>query len=945
MRHVADAEQLNAEQQRALELVASGRPMQECLNEVTSAVSRLASGVRACVLMATPARDAIAGVWSATLPPTFSSALRGAPLAETPIGSCAETIRTGRVVACSDIARDARWTPIWRDLCLAHGIRACQSTPIFDAVGRPSGSFFICLDDARELTAWERRLAEFGAHIVSVVCARDLAADALRRSEERLDVLSKSVPALISYVDTQRRYVSCNAEYTKWFGLSQDEIVGRRMQDVLGEEAWKVTGPRIDAALAGETVQYEAEAHYRVAGTRWMHAVYIPHVDDRGGVVGVIVLVTDIGARKQADIAKARLAAIVNSSDDAIVGKTLDGTITSWNDGATRLFGYAASEALGRHITLLIPDDRHDEERQILASMRRGETLRIPETKRRRNDGSLVDVSLVVSPVVDDDGQVVGASKIARDITARLAIERQQRRHYDAVAELVERAPFGIYIVDDQFRIVQMNDGSRTGAFANVNPVIGRDFAEAIHVLWPDAVASEIVSWFQNTLATGEPYQSRGFIKARRDIGTVESYEWDLHRITMPDGRHGVVCYFFDSTRLRHAEQALREADRRKDEFLATLAHELRNPLAPIRNSLHILRSDIEAHVATRVHDMMERQVTHLVRLVDDLMEVSRITRGKIELRREEVDLSAALHSALETSRPLIETARHQLTVTFPVETLVVDADPVRLAQIFANLLNNAAKYANPGSCIDLQARREGSDAVVSVRDTGIGIPAEMLDKVFDLFTQVDRTYDRAQSGLGIGLTLVRSLVTMHGGSVAAHSEGAGKGSEFVVRIPLAAQGPIVTPSRRIPAQSRRASALRILVVDDNTDAADSLALLLQSLGATVHIAHDGPTALYALETWKPSLIFLDIGLPVMDGFTVAQRIRATVQGQHVTVVALTGWGNEDDRRRSREVGIDLHLVKPVDFSVLSQILDQLLPSGRTEALEFAASKSEGNGV
>jgi signal transduction histidine kinase len=319
-----------------------------------------------------------------------------------------------------------------------------------------------------------------------------------------------------------------------------------------------------------------------------------------------------------------------------------------------------------------------------------------------------------------------------------------------------------------------------------VRPIIGRKLDEVMRIIWPEPVAKEIVAAFRETLETGETYRSRDFMSARADSANVESYEWEIHRITLPDGRPGAVSYYFDTTRLRRAEQGLREADRRKDEFLATLAHELRNPLAPIRNGLQILRlSGGDPASTTRVQEMLERQVNHLVRLVDDLMEVARVTRGRIELRREPVDLGATLRSAVETSRPLIEAARHVLTLDMPADPVTLMADPVRLAQIVANLLNNAAKYTEDGGRISLSARREGNHAVISVRDSGVGIPVEVLPRVFDLFAQADRTYQRAQGGLGIGLTLVRTLVELHGGSVIANSDGVGRGSEFVVRLPL----------------------------------------------------------------------------------------------------------------------------------------------------------------
>jgi signal transduction histidine kinase/ActR/RegA family two-component response regulator len=378
------------------------------------------------------------------------------------------------------------------------------------------------------------------------------------------------------------------------------------------------------------------------------------------------------------------------------------------------------------------------------------------------------------------------------------------------------------------------------------------------------------------------------------------------------------------------AERALREADRRKDEFLAILAHELRNPLAPLRNSLHVLRANADASgsVGATV-GMMERQVNQMVRLVDDLLEISRITRGKIELRREPVELSFVVQSAIETCRPLVEAGRHRLDVDLPAEMIVVDADPVRLAQVLTNLLNNAAKYTDHGGIIGLSVRTAPGRVSIEVSDTGRGIPPEMLPRVFDLFTQVDGKSHRAQGGLGIGLTLARTLVEMHGGVIEAHSEGVGRGSRFVVELPRlehASRPPVAAP----PGES--ADFLRhrrVLVVDDNRDAADSMCLVLTLLGAEVRVAYSGMEALEATASWHPSVVLLDIGMAGMDGYEVARRIRRQPDLADVHLVALTGWGQEKDRKESIEAGIDRHVTKPIDVDALKTLLGSLLRAPR----------------
>ncbi len=373
-------------------------------------------------------------------------------------------------------------------------------------------------------------------------------------------------------------------------------------------------------------------------------------------------------------------------------------------------------------------------------------------------------------------------------------------------------------------------------------------------------------------------------------------------------------------------EEALRVADQRKDEFLATLGHELRNPLAPLLTGLRLLRmAELQDPVALRVLSIMERQVGHLIRLVDDLLEVSRITRGVIDVQREPLDLELVLRSAIDTSRPALDAAHHELQVEIPSEPITVVGDAVRLTQVFANLLTNAAKYTNDHGHIRLTVTRQGEYAVVSVRDDGIGLAASQLASVFDMFTQVDRSGRRAQGGLGIGLTLVRSLVALHGGRVEARSAGLGAGSEFVVELPVVAG---LSPPAGESSHPRPLPPRRVLVVDDNEDAADTLGALLSALGATVSVVHGGREALASLQSFDPDAVLLDIGMPGLDGYEVSRRIRASPGHRDVVLIALTGWGQEHDQRWSREAGFDHHLVKPPDVDRLREILSAVRPPG-----------------
>jgi signal transduction histidine kinase len=381
------------------------------------------------------------------------------------------------------------------------------------------------------------------------------------------------------------------------------------------------------------------------------------------------------------------------------------------------------------------------------------------------------------------------------------------------------------------------------------------------------------------------------------------------------------------------AEAALKEADRHKDEFLAVLAHELRNPLAPIRNAVEIMRrSSVMDPQLAWSRDVVERQVKHLTRLVDDLLDVSRITRGNINLSREPVNIATIVARAIETIAPLIAEQRHDLSVDIGEEALEVEGDLTRLTQVLGNLLNNAAKYTDPGGRISVTAHRVGTDVDIRVRDNGIGITPALLPRLFQLFTQVDAAAHRAQGGLGIGLALVRQLVQMHGGSVTAYSDGPGKGSEFLIRLPLRVQRPRELMEPALTSESGMNGSKaghRILLADDNRDALDSLATLLQCDGHEVHTAGDGAEALEVAAQCRPDVVLLDIGMPKLDGYEVARRIRAEPWGKSAVLIALTGWGQDEDRRRSREVGFDSHLVKPLDPDALSTLL-QRLPTAAT---------------
>ena len=529
----------------------------------------------------------------------------------------------------------------------------------------------------------------------------------------------------------------------------------------------------------------------------------------------------------------------------------------------------------------------------------------------------------------DAAGQVVRMAGSESDITERKQSEEELRRAEERMRSVVNHVVDGVITIDEHGSVESLNPAAELLFGYPSGEVIGQN----VKLLMPEPYHSQHDAYLRNYLTTGQAKIigiGREVVGKRKDGST---FPMDL---AVSEFRLGPRRFFTgivrDITERKQLEDQLRQRleelsgiDRRKNEFLATLAHELRNPLAPIRNALQILRiTATENQDARRLQEIMERQVAHMVRLVDDLLEVSRITSGKIELRTEPVEISAVLTSALETSKPLIEANGHRFDMTVPSEPLTVVADPVRLSQVVSNLLNNAAKYTEPGGQIWLAATRHNGVASISVRDTGVGISPAMLPQIFRMFAQADKDHKRAQGGLGIGLALAKSLIEMHGGRIEVHSEGEGRGSEFTVHLPLAQRKLSAADLPATSSAERPAAGRRVLVVDDNQDAAISLGMLLNMLGHDVQTANDGVAALESIASFHPAVVFLDIGMPGMSGYEVAQRARALPAGQECVLVALTGWGQEDDRRRSKEAGFDHHLVKPVELNALHALLSEV---------------------
>lgn len=518
--------------------------------------------------------------------------------------------------------------------------------------------------------------------------------------------------------------------------------------------------------------------------------------------------------------------------------------------------------------------------------------------------------------------------QLQAEIIERKRVDTALRASEALFSSLIERAPFGMYVVDAQFRLRQVNSRAMP-VFATVAPLIGRDFSEVIQILWGSEIGGQIVNIFRHTLKTGERYISPPFSERRQDLDVEQSYEWELQRVTLPDGQYAVVCYFADvsehhalETSLAARASDLAQADRSKDEFLAMLAHELRNPLAPMRNAAEILSiSDASAEEHVRAQRILARQIENMTRMIDDLLDVSRITEGKIELRQQVVRLETVFATAANLARPGIEARGQHLAIALPAEPVFLIADATRLEQAFGNLLNNACKYSGPGSHISLHAERaidhgtERPEVIVRVRDDGIGIAPELLPRIFDLFVQATRAPDRMQGGLGIGLTLVQRLVQLHGGSVQARSEGPDRGSEFVVRLPILPGSAAAPPAP--PAPPSRETPRRMLIVDDNEDSARSMATLQRLRGHETRTAFAGPDAIATAAEFVPEVVLLDIGLPGMDGYEVARRLRAMPALTGTFLVAMSGYGSPEDLARARAAGFDEYLVKPADLDLL----------------------------
>jgi PAS domain S-box-containing protein len=622
---------------------------------------------------------------------------------------------------------------------------------------------------------------------------------------------------------------------------------------------------------------------------------------------------------------------VASVSDYAIFMLDPDGRIATWNIGAEQIKGYTADEIIGRHFSIFYePED--------VKARKFGRALEVATAEGRwedtgwrlRKDGTRFWANVVITSVHDAAGALLGYAKITRDLSDRRKAEEEQLTRVAAEERfrlLIESVTdYAIFMLDPVGRVSTWNVGAQRIKGYRTDEILGRHFS----VFYPADVAKGGKCEDELALATHEGrFEEEGW-RVRKD-GT---HFWANVVLTAMRGRDGMLVGFAKVTRdlterkRAQEEQAARvaaeQANRAKDEFLAMLGHELRNPMAPILTALELMKLRGSA-AFTKEQEIIERQVSHMMHLVDDLLDVSRITRGKVELKREVIDVREVLAKAIEVASPLLEQRHQHLEIHAAAQPLPIDGDPPRLTQIFANLLTNAAKYTPVGGHIEVSVAGTAGQVTVAVKDDGIGIDAELLPRVFDLFEQGAQAADRSTGGLGIGLALVRSLTHAHGGRVRAESAGPGLGSCFTVELSLVeSDQPAASAFTRDATPSHGATA-RILLVDDNEDARVLMADLLAAVGHDVRTAGDAAEALAVVKDFRPDVAILDIGLPVMDGYELAGRLREELTGRPASLVALTGYGQQQDRARSQEAGFDLHLVKPIEVPELLAAIDRLV--------------------
>ncbi|MCU0636675.1 MAG: PAS domain S-box protein, partial [Gemmatimonadaceae bacterium] len=879
-------EALDAAQRGVLELVATGCPLSDVLAATCRLVQSVESGLRCAILLPDEHGTAVVECIAPDVPSSFCEAIAGTPLTSAQLGSCAQAFATGESVLVADVAADGTFAPEWRARLLAHGLRACRSIPVLGADRRVLASFAVHRDSVGDPLAPDARALDVATDLVGIAIARAQAAEQLRRSADEVRTLLDTLPVGVIFVhDPDSARLSGNRAVHDLLRLPAP--AERAMADLAVEAMAHIDVQRDGIRLApaqtpgyraarGELIRNEA-VDLRFPDGTVAHTLIsaAPLVDGEGTTRGAVAAVQDVTGLRRAEREirrnEERLRVALDSANMGTWEWHVPTGDVQWSETTRQLFGVAPDLPLSFLVFegCLHPDDVESNRRWIADALRSGWYR---QEYRIRRGGGIRWMASYGRLTRDAGGAPDRLLGVVLDVTERRLAEellRERTRQLDFTL-----ASTGIGMWHNRLPLGDLTWDARTHELF----FVPRDVTPTIDLFWsrlhpddrdPTREAMERALRDRTLFAidhrvvapdSGEMVWIRSMGQATYDA---------LGRAVRFDGIN------YDITELKRREEALRDADRRKDEFLATLAHELRNPLAPLRNGLRIMAlAGNDGALIERARSIMERQVAQMAHLIDDLMDLSRITRGLIVLQSTRLPLADAVQDAVDLARPLLEQRTHDLHLELPTEPLWVEGDRTRLSQIFCNLLNNAAKYTEPGGSIRLSVERRGTSALVRIIDTGVGIPAPMLTRIFDMFTQVDRSLEQAQGGLGIGLSIVKRLTEMHGGSIEATSDGPGRGSCFTVCLPLVAAPADAdaastgeTPGTSLP---RR----RILVVDDNRDGAESLAAMLAIGGSETRTAHDGYSALSVAEAFRPDIIVMDIGMPRLNGLEACRRIR-----------------------------------------------------------------------